>query len=142
MKLLIYTLALLSISINSMAQANVYVVFNSERNQCDIRTDCGYGYAYSYSERTLSLRKEAMQNASTYCDDYVPDATYDDAVNNMVIVKHSRKDYNGCNRVTYGAGFGSTYDEAYQRAVRNLMNRDWNFNRSRHTVNIVENRTF
>lgn len=124
-------------------EIKIVVAIAQKKTDC-ISTDLGYqvfkGKMDSYNltkDAQVKVKKDFPESYFVDTKDNIDWGKYMGSY--MIIISGSTNDDKGCRRVTYGAGFGQTHEDALKDAVNHLDGRNWSWTQNKGYT-IVEDR--
>jgi hypothetical protein len=138
--LILATIILMGIT--ATAQTNAVVAIAKKKTNCNT-SDLGYQW-YSGDAKTYELSKKAKSRVRTAhpTNDYVEVKDNNDwgtyLGDYMVIISATTTLSSGCQRYTYGVGFGKSRNSAIENAKSHLSSRNWSWSESKNGFSVVE----
>ncbi|WKD85851.1 hypothetical protein KCTC32516_01198 [Polaribacter huanghezhanensis] len=145
MKKIIIFLVLMSTGIIN-AQKHIVVAFAVGKTSCQYSTDTDLGYQIYTGNSSSSANKSARDRVKRDYPNLIRVSVEQNGWkaekgNHLVIIEVKTK-YQGCDKYTYGAGFGFNKTEALRNAKKSLGMRNWNWVESKHGYKQVHYRSY
>jgi len=120
---------------------NIAVAIAVGETDCKYSTTDDLGYqiytANSQSKAYDLATEKVKRDYPNYKRVAVEYNGYNGDKGNLVTIIETKTKYQGCDKYTFGIGFGTNYAESLKNAKKNLRMRNWNWVESSHGYKIV-----